>query len=38
MEIDLGEDAEDADHYTDPEERLRVYMALQYVTIAVGGE
>ena len=29
VEIDLGEDAEDADHYIDPEERLRVYMAIQ---------
>jgi hypothetical protein len=29
VQIDLGEDAEDADHYIDPEERLRVYMAVQ---------
>jgi len=29
VEIDLGEDAEDADHYMDSEERLRVYMAIQ---------
>jgi arylsulfatase A-like enzyme len=29
VEIDLGEDAQDADHYIDPEERLRVYMAIQ---------
>jgi arylsulfatase len=29
VQIDLGEDAEDADHYIDPEERLRVYMAIQ---------
>jgi arylsulfatase len=29
VEIDLGEDAKDADHYIDPEERLRVYMAIQ---------
>ena len=29
VEIDLGKDAKDADHYIDPEERLRVYMAIQ---------
>jgi arylsulfatase len=29
VEISLGEDAKDADHYIDPEERLRVYMAIQ---------
>ena len=29
VQIDLGEDAKDADHYIDPEERLRVYMAIQ---------
>jgi arylsulfatase len=29
VEIDLGEDAQDADHYIDTEERLRVYMAIQ---------
>ena len=29
VEIDLGEDAEDADHFIDSEERLRVYMAIQ---------
>jgi arylsulfatase len=29
VQIDLGEDAQDADHYIDHEERLRVYMALQ---------
>ena len=29
VQIDLGEDAEDADHFIDPEERLRVYMAIQ---------
>ena len=29
VEIDLGEDAKHADHYIDPEERLRVYMAIQ---------
>jgi arylsulfatase len=29
VEISLGEDAKDADHYIDPEERLRVYMGIQ---------
>jgi arylsulfatase len=29
VEIDLGEDAQDADHYIDSDERLRVYMAIQ---------
>ena len=29
VQIDLGEDAQDADHYIDSEERLRVYMAIQ---------
>ena len=29
VQIDLGEDAKDADHYIDPEERFQVYMALQ---------
>jgi arylsulfatase len=29
VQIDLGEDAEDADHLTTPEERLRVAMARQ---------
>ena len=29
VEIDLGEDAKHADHYIDPEERLRVYKAIQ---------
>ena len=32
VEIDLGEEVEDADHYIDPEERLRVYMAIQWDT------
>jgi len=27
--IDLGEDAKDADHFIDPEERIRVAMARQ---------
>ena len=29
VQIDLGKDAEDADHYISPEERLRVAMARQ---------
>jgi arylsulfatase len=29
VQIDLGDDAQDADHYIDPEERLRVAMARQ---------
>ena len=29
VQIDLGEDADDADHYITPEERLRVAMAIQ---------
>jgi arylsulfatase len=29
VRIDLGEDARDADHYIDPEERFRVAMARQ---------
>lgn len=29
VRIDLGEDAQDADHYLDPEERFRVAMARQ---------
>jgi hypothetical protein len=29
VQIDLGEDAEDADHLISPEERLRVAMARQ---------
>jgi arylsulfatase len=29
VQIDLGEDAEDADHFIDPEERIRVAMARQ---------
>ena len=29
VQIDLGEDAEDADHYIDPEERFRIAMARQ---------
>ena len=29
VQIDLGEDAQDADHYIDADERLRVYMAIQ---------
>ena len=29
VQIDLGEDAKDADHYISSEERLRVYMAIQ---------
>jgi arylsulfatase len=29
MQIDLGEDAEDADHFIDAEERSRVAMARQ---------
>jgi arylsulfatase len=29
VEIDLGEDAEDADHLISPEERLKVAMARQ---------
>jgi arylsulfatase len=29
VQIDLGEDAEDADHLITPEERLRVAMARQ---------
>ena len=29
VEIDLGEDAKDADHFISPEERLRVYMGIQ---------
>lgn len=37
VEIDLGEDAEDADHYIDPEERLRVYMAIQWDLFDIGG-
>jgi arylsulfatase len=29
VQIDLGEDAKDADHYIDPEERFRIAMARQ---------
>ena len=29
VKIDLGDDAKDADHYIDPEERMRVLMARQ---------
>jgi hypothetical protein len=29
VQIDLGEDAEDADHLISPEERLRVVVAIQ---------
>jgi arylsulfatase len=29
VQIDLGEDAEDADHFITPEERLRIAMAIQ---------
>jgi hypothetical protein len=29
VQIDLGEDAEDADHYIDPDERFRIAMARQ---------
>jgi arylsulfatase len=29
VQIDLGEDAEDADHYISPEERLRIAMSVQ---------
>ena len=29
VQIDLGDDAKDADHYISPEERLRVAMARQ---------
>ena len=29
VQIDLGEDADDADHYITPEERLRIAMAIQ---------
>jgi hypothetical protein len=29
VQIDLGEDAKDADHFIDHEERLRVIMARQ---------
>jgi arylsulfatase len=29
VQIDLGEDAEDADHLISPEERLRIAMARQ---------
>ena len=29
VQIDLGEDAEDADHYISPEERLRIAMSIQ---------
>ena len=29
VQIDLGEDADDADHHITPEERLRVAMAIQ---------
>jgi arylsulfatase len=29
VEIDVGQEAEDADHYLSPAERLRVYMAIQ---------
>jgi hypothetical protein len=29
IEIDLGEDAQDADHLITPEERLRIAMARQ---------
>ena len=29
VQIDLGDDAEDADHFISPEERLRVALALQ---------
>jgi arylsulfatase len=29
VQIDLGEDAQDADHFIDSDERLRVYMAIQ---------
>ena len=30
VQIDLGDDAEDADHFISPEERLRVALALQW--------
>ena len=29
VQIDLGDDAKDADHYIDPEEQMRVLMARQ---------
>jgi hypothetical protein len=29
VEIDMGEDAEDADHYITPEELLRIAMSIQ---------
>lgn len=29
VQIDPGEDAEDADHYISPEERLRIAMSIQ---------
>ena len=29
VQIDLGEDAKDADHYIDPDERFRIAMARQ---------
>jgi len=29
VQIDLGKDAEDADHFISPEERLRIAMARQ---------
>jgi hypothetical protein len=29
IQIDVGEDAEDADHYITPEERFRIAMAIQ---------
>jgi arylsulfatase len=29
VQIDLGDDAADADHYTSPDERLRVAMSIQ---------
>ena len=29
VQIDLGEDADDADHYISPEERLRIAMSIQ---------
>ncbi len=29
VQIDVGEDADDADHYITPEERLRIAMAIQ---------
>ena len=29
VQIDVGEDADDADHYISPEERFRIAMAIQ---------